>query len=486
ERKWGKVGSLSFHATGNGVFLVKFDSLQARDWEIDNGPWDVWGYHLVIRKWSSDMPGMQDDPVWVKLSGVPVQYWMKLGLSHIASVIGKPLYMDVNTTKRHSLSFARICIEIDATSSFRNRIVLELENGCTTKIGIEYPCKPAACNLCKVFDHSNKTCPKAVRREWMPRPILMAQRKPDDVDGWITVTKKGKESEHVPEEPHQLVLPQSDEPVRVEPKEAPKTPIKCMEDKVNPVVSLEPSRVEACLNQNTFGGELQWAQKEEEERPRGLRGSSLPIIQMTCVAAWNVRGLNDPSKQNKVRHFLSSNNISLIGILETKFRKVNLNNIVRSINRNWCFISNHDVSIFGRIIVMWDAQISFVPLFVNEQAIHGEVCLPNNVTLFVSFVYGLCDREGHTTLWEDLMFCASQLKHKPWAVLGDFNVTRYGNEHSTSSRVTKAMKDFNNTITKTELEDLSCSGFHFTWSNMRMGEGAISKQLDRALGNWHW
>ncbi|GAV92458.1 DUF4283 domain-containing protein, partial [Cephalotus follicularis] len=95
ERKWGKVGSLSFHATGNGVFLVKFDSLQARDWVIDNGPWDVWGYHLVIRRWSSDLPLVLEEcktiPVWVKLTRVPVQYWTKLSLSYIASVIGKPL-----------------------------------------------------------------------------------------------------------------------------------------------------------------------------------------------------------------------------------------------------------------------------------------------------------------------------------------------------------------------------------------------------------
>ncbi|GAV92869.1 DUF4283 domain-containing protein/zf-CCHC_4 domain-containing protein [Cephalotus follicularis] len=224
ERKWGKVGSPSFHATGNGVFLVKFDSLQAKDWVIDNGPWDVWGYHLVIRKWSRDLPMVLEDcktmPVWVKLSGVPVQYWTKLGLSHIASVLGKPLYMDVNTTKRHSLSFARICVDMDATSSFPNSIDLELENGCTTSIGVEYPWRPAACTLCRVFDHSNKTCPKAVRREWIPRPILMAQRKPDDVEGWITVKKKGKEAEHSPVEPQQRR--QSVEPVREDSKQAPK------------------------------------------------------------------------------------------------------------------------------------------------------------------------------------------------------------------------------------------------------------------------
>ncbi|GAV80387.1 DUF4283 domain-containing protein/zf-CCHC_4 domain-containing protein, partial [Cephalotus follicularis] len=207
------------------------------------------GYHLVIRRKSRDMTQVLEEcktiPVWVKLSRVPVQYWTKLGLSYIASVIGKPLYMDVNTTKRHSLSFAKIYIEMAATSSFPDSIVLELENGCTTNIGVEYPGKPAACTLCKVFDHSNKTCPKAVRREWMPRPVLMAQRKPDDVDGWITVKKKGKGHEQVLERPNQLVSPQTVESVRVESKQAPKTPIKCTKAKVIPAVSLEPTEAEA-------------------------------------------------------------------------------------------------------------------------------------------------------------------------------------------------------------------------------------------------
>ncbi|GAV67087.1 DUF4283 domain-containing protein [Cephalotus follicularis] len=184
-------------------------------------------------------------PVWVKLSRVPVQYWTKLGLSYIASVIGKPLYMDVNTTKRHSLSFARICIEMAATSSFPDSIVLELVNGCTMNIEVEYPWNSAACTLCKVFDHSNKTCPKVVRREWMPRPVLMAQRKSNDVDGWITVKKKVKGSEHVPKRPNQLVPPQTEESVRLESKHAPKTPIKCTEAKVTHAVSLEPTDAEA-------------------------------------------------------------------------------------------------------------------------------------------------------------------------------------------------------------------------------------------------
>ncbi|GAV63632.1 DUF4283 domain-containing protein/zf-CCHC_4 domain-containing protein, partial [Cephalotus follicularis] len=96
--------------------------------------------------------------VWVKLSRVPVQYWTKLGLSYIASALGKPLHMDVSTTKRQALTFARVRVDMAATSTFPDNIIFELENGNTTTIGVEYRWRPASCTLCKVFDHSNKTC----------------------------------------------------------------------------------------------------------------------------------------------------------------------------------------------------------------------------------------------------------------------------------------------------------------------------------------
>ncbi|GAV60986.1 DUF4283 domain-containing protein, partial [Cephalotus follicularis] len=76
ERKWNQVGHFSFYVVGNGVFMVKFDNGQARDWALDNGPWDIWGYHLAIRKWSKDMSLALEDcksiQIWVKLSRVSV------------------------------------------------------------------------------------------------------------------------------------------------------------------------------------------------------------------------------------------------------------------------------------------------------------------------------------------------------------------------------------------------------------------------------
>ncbi|GAV92418.1 DUF4283 domain-containing protein/zf-CCHC_4 domain-containing protein [Cephalotus follicularis] len=228
ERKWGQAGRFSFHVVGNGVFLIKFDNEQAREWVLNNGPWDVWGYHLALRMWSKDMSLSLDDcksiPVWVKLKSVPVQYWNKDGLSYIASVLGKPLHMDANTTNKRVLAFARVCIEISASSSFPDSITLELENGGTTLIGVEYPWRPAACTLCKVFDHSNKSCPRATRREWMPIPVIMVQRKQTDAEGWITVKKKGDREEL----PNSTLPIEEEAPSRIKDGESklPETPVK--------------------------------------------------------------------------------------------------------------------------------------------------------------------------------------------------------------------------------------------------------------------
>ncbi|GAV85216.1 DUF4283 domain-containing protein, partial [Cephalotus follicularis] len=114
ERKWSQVGRFSFHVVGNGVFMVKFANGQARDWVLDNGPWDIWGYRLAVRKWNMSLAleDCKSIPIWVKLTRVPIQYWTKLGLSYIASVLGKPLHMDANTTNRYALSFACVCIDM--------------------------------------------------------------------------------------------------------------------------------------------------------------------------------------------------------------------------------------------------------------------------------------------------------------------------------------------------------------------------------------
>ncbi|GAV80301.1 zf-CCHC_4 domain-containing protein, partial [Cephalotus follicularis] len=156
----------------------------------------------------------------------------------IASVLGRPLYMDISTTNRHSLTFARVCVDMLASSPFPSSIALDLDDGSSTFVNVEYPWKPHACSLCKVFDHSKKSCPKAVRREWLPKPMVEACRKPKDAEGWITVKRKSSPVVTPPvlvEDSHSAGV------AIVQPHQVPKTPIKKGECPISTDSNREPS-----------------------------------------------------------------------------------------------------------------------------------------------------------------------------------------------------------------------------------------------------
>ncbi|GAV92908.1 DUF4283 domain-containing protein/zf-CCHC_4 domain-containing protein [Cephalotus follicularis] len=282
-RKWGHVGSFSFHSVSSGVFLIKFDNGQARDWVLDNGPWDIWGYHIALRKWSKGMSLKLEEcnsiPIWVKLSNVPVHLWSKLGLSYIASVLGRPLYMDAPTTNRQNLSFARVCVDMSATSSFPNSISLDLEDGTSTAVGVEYPWKPQACSLCRVFDHANKSCPRAARREWLPKPVVEACRKPEDAEGWITVKRKNS----IVVSDQSCTGDNLGEGVKVDhPHQAPKTPVKGGEQPHPSDVNTDPAS--ASPEPNPLGSKVVYIDGGSKTMDNN-RGKAICIMTDSSVAS---------------------------------------------------------------------------------------------------------------------------------------------------------------------------------------------------------
>ncbi|GAV89567.1 DUF4283 domain-containing protein [Cephalotus follicularis] len=282
-QKWGQVGTFSFHSVPNSMFLIKFDNGQARDWVMDNGPWDIQGYHLALRKWKNRMSLKLEEcssiPAWVKLSNVPVHLWTKLGLSYIASVLGRPLYMDSPTINRQALAYARICVEMSASSTFPNTILLDLGEGGTMVVGVEYPWKPQAYSLCKMFDHANKSCPKAVRREWLPKPVVEACQKPKDAEGWITIKRKKSQLVNTP-----VPMAEGLEDVAVvkEPNQAPKTPVKEGEGAHSKEIILDPLSTSPDVNPlsskivNIDGGK-----KEVDNRGKAIVKAVSPMPEFT-------------------------------------------------------------------------------------------------------------------------------------------------------------------------------------------------------------
>ena len=119
KRIWGSHGLSEVLSSDNGFFLFTFDSVDRATNVLERAPWHMANRPLVLKRWHPNMQFLKDDLdrvlVWVKLYNVPLEYWTVKGLSCVASAIGVPLHTDLTTLLRKRLSYARVCVEIEAS-----------------------------------------------------------------------------------------------------------------------------------------------------------------------------------------------------------------------------------------------------------------------------------------------------------------------------------------------------------------------------------
>ncbi|CAK9317714.1 unnamed protein product [Citrullus colocynthis] len=72
--------------------------------------------HISGKVEMSTITLMENVPVWIKLSKIPIKIWFDRGLAARASAMGKLIALDTATKERHSLTFARVCVEVSSDS----------------------------------------------------------------------------------------------------------------------------------------------------------------------------------------------------------------------------------------------------------------------------------------------------------------------------------------------------------------------------------
>ena len=83
----------------------------------------------------------------------------------LASAVGNPLYADAATESCRRISYARICVELDAKKPLIKEFLADTYNSAegaissSTTIKVVYQWKPAHCSNCEVFGHSSDCCP---------------------------------------------------------------------------------------------------------------------------------------------------------------------------------------------------------------------------------------------------------------------------------------------------------------------------------------
>ncbi|KAK9705648.1 hypothetical protein RND81_07G073300 [Saponaria officinalis] len=177
-------------------------------------------------------------------------------------------------------------------------------------------------------------------------------------------------------------------------------------------------------------------------------------------SSWNIRGLNDPLKQQEVMSLLQHCRIDVLGLVETRVKLRRSEGIIKGRFPAYQVICNYDSHSNGRIWVLGrKSSVHLEVLAPSSQFVHTKVThLTIRACFFATVVYGSNSGEHRRALWRGLAYLSRSVGIW-WLVLGDFNVVRVATERISSCQSDLGdMEDFNNCITACQLEDLKGGG----------------------------
>ncbi|XP_044491520.1 uncharacterized protein LOC123215472 [Mangifera indica] len=483
-RHWSNYGLTDFISTGMGVYLLKFKDEEGMMKVLEEETWMIGGQPLFVRKWEKNLSMVAENikkiAMWVKFYGVPLEYWSLKGFSHIASVLGRPLYVDSVTEEGSRLEFARICVEINVNHDFLEKLELVLPSKERVDIRLEYAWKPLKCKLCNMFGHGNEECKRRVER--------------GEAEKGKYGLYKGKK-------------------------------VSSKEDASDANVGMATSEIQNTAGNNNGNGRLNLMipRRKLEERKKNVNNSMAKMnnnkfaalatnenIEMTTAQdVGETAVLNEsheelgPSNRLEPTNGASSNSvISRVADLSSVEQMEEI--LTKDGNSDQELCESPAINHFGgkikvdevdfkrekgRILIGWNKATINLNVIVNDgQYIHCEVKLvKENSSIGLTIVYGSNNPMERKVLWRNLINQSHMMQNTPWIIMGDFNTIKnplekiggapWGNYYC---------EDLKNCMREAELDDLRFMGHLLTWSNRSEGGRRIACKLDRALINDSW
>ncbi|XP_077232359.1 uncharacterized protein LOC143869136 [Tasmannia lanceolata] len=477
-----------------------FTCLEDCDSVLESGEHSYAGRPLILRKWKPGTPleklNLTSIPVWVRLPGLPLEFWSAKGLSKIASFIGNPLYMDSRTAEETRLSYARMCVEVEAGAEFPETIPIHTPYGIHNQ-KVQYDWKPSACKTCIDFSHTSEACPKNVqvaqhnhKQEW--RPVKNPSKQP------LQAVKPARDREERPVKPT-CIFPQVVEHSRILSGVSAHV--------VDTAIQIQNSfdaLADVEGNENEEGEESEdQVESNIDDRDKlvgclgkefvhvssssgGIPEESPVMVEAQVQEAQDLNG-HDSSQLHACVMPPSGRPIKLLPPCSDA-KEVDVQRFLSEISKNWKCQTNYEFCGKGRIWVLWDPKvISFQVLYMNSQIIHGGCyCILTGHCIHLSAIYASNDAPERRQLWSSLVGLVPAAP-VPWIALGDFNITRFADERwGGADPNTSDMNEFNACIEDCSLLDLRSVGQTLSWTNSSRTGHLKLRRLDRALVNEEW
>ncbi|XP_013674027.1 uncharacterized protein LOC106378448 [Brassica napus] len=147
-------------------FRIKDEATRKR--VLRRGMWNIVNIPLVLSKWSPEDEEEEEEeittiPMWIVMKNVPRRMFSWKGLGFVASAVGKPKRLYLDTLLCNSFEEAKVFVEADMTKElpthhrFKSKLCVDAE------VEFTYPWLPDRCTICSKWGHLHAACKSKVK-----------------------------------------------------------------------------------------------------------------------------------------------------------------------------------------------------------------------------------------------------------------------------------------------------------------------------------
>lgn len=137
--------------------MVKFEKGEDRTKVMEEGPWMLFDHYLSVRTWThefvSSTARIERTLVWIRFPNLNLVYYGESALKVIASIVGRPVKVDLNTLNVLRGKFSRVCVEINLGQPVVGRVWIR--NHWYT---VEYERLHIICSSYGCYGHLTRDC----------------------------------------------------------------------------------------------------------------------------------------------------------------------------------------------------------------------------------------------------------------------------------------------------------------------------------------
>ncbi|XP_057853625.1 uncharacterized protein LOC131063738 [Cryptomeria japonica] len=203
--KWALKGQVEITAMSKGALSMSFSCKEDMSRVLYDGPWLIDKSTLALKKWSPKMDLNESffvqAPVWVRLLGLPLEFWVEDVFKGIASSFSELLSMDPNTVARRRLTFTRIYVGVMQGTDMPLSIKINSRLGKWIQ-PLKYESVPFACFHYKKLGHTTRKCTLQAVKEKEKKENAMQWKEKNPVK-----QPKGSEKEKRIKEAQSVIIP---------------------------------------------------------------------------------------------------------------------------------------------------------------------------------------------------------------------------------------------------------------------------------------